>query len=138
MREMLLGTGDDASKQLKTTILERIEEGMGEAIMEIGFENNGDSMNLTLAEWNNAYERLQTVAKGVDAVCQLLLTSNVGGDAEAASTAAAPTKDKSCTGKVLLRRAPRTVEETIETRIAVVGNGSCSPARRYIYMSTTN
>lgn len=121
---MLLGDDEESTTQLQGIILDRIEEGMGEAILELGYENNGDSMNLTTDEWTTAYQKLQVAAKNVDTVCQLLLTNNVGGEKEAASTAAAPPKDKSCTGKVLLRRAPRTVEEAIETRIAVVGNGS--------------
>ncbi|KAJ3481243.1 hypothetical protein NLG97_g7870 [Lecanicillium saksenae] len=122
MKSLLLGADDESTTQLQKIILERIEEGLGEAILELGYENNGDSMNLTLDEWNIAFTKLEVAAKNVDAVCQLLLTNNVGGEAEAPSTAAAATKGKSCTGKVLLRRAPKKVEEAIETRIAVVGN----------------
>lgn len=104
-------------------LLDRIQEGLGEAVFELGYENNGDSMNLTLDEWNAAYARLEQAAESLNAKCQLLLTHNVGGDAEAASTVANPGKNKSCSGKVLIRRASPKVEETIETRIAVVGNG---------------
>lgn len=99
---------------------------MGEAILELGCENNGDSMNLTLEEWNTAYKRLQLAAKNVHVVCQLLLTSNVGGEAEAEGAASAP-RDRGSTGKVLLRREPKNIEEAIETRIAVVGNGKYCP-----------
>ncbi|OAA57282.1 GTP-binding protein 1 [Cordyceps fumosorosea ARSEF 2679] len=124
LKTLFLGTDDESIRKLQNIILERIEEGLGEAILELGYENNGEPMNLTLNEWNTAYARLELAAKNVDTVCQLLLTKNVGGTAEAAPgcASAASTKDKSCTGKVLLRRAPRTVEEGIETRIAVVGN----------------
>jgi hypothetical protein len=52
-----------------------------------------------------------------------LITKNVGGDKEAASTATNPSKDKSCSGKVLIRQTPAKIEDVIETRIAVVGNG---------------
>ena len=123
MKSLLLGAGEESTELLQKVILERIEEGLGEAVLELGHENNGDPMNLTLDLWNIAYAKLELAARNVDAVCQLLLTNNVGGEAEAASTAATPSKDKSCTGKVLLRRAPKTIEEAIETRIAVVGNG---------------
>ncbi|OAQ97805.1 hypothetical protein LLEC1_02551 [Akanthomyces lecanii] len=123
MKSLLLGNGDESAEMLQKVILERIEEGLGEAILELGHENNGDSMNLTLDLWNIAYAKLEMAARNVDAVCQLLLTNNVGGKAEAANTSTTPGKDKSCTGKVLLRRAPKTIEEAIETRIAVVGNG---------------
>lgn len=124
MKSLLLGADDESTTQLQSLLLDRIEEGLGEAILELGYENNGDPMNLTLDEWNTAYTNLELAAKNIDAVCQLLLTNNVGGEAEAPSAAATPTKDKSCTGKVLLRRAPKAIEEAIETRIAVVGNGA--------------
>lgn len=123
MKSLLLGNVEESIETLQKVILDRIEEGLGEAILELGHENNGDSMNLSLELWNIAYAKLELVARNAGAVCQLLLTNNVGGEAEAASTAAAPSKDKSCSGKVLLRRAPKTIEEAIETRIAVVGNG---------------
>ncbi|ATY62987.1 GTP-binding 1 [Cordyceps militaris] len=122
MKPLLLGADEASIAQLQNLMVERIEEGQGEAIMELGYENSGESMNLTLDEWNIAHDTLKTAAKNIDASCQLLLTINVGGEAEAASTTAAPTKDKSCSGKVLLRRAPKKIEEAIETRIAVVGN----------------
>jgi len=32
-------------------------------------------------------------------------------------------KDKSCSGKVMIRRHPDSVDDVIETRISVVGNG---------------
>ncbi|KAJ6785405.1 hypothetical protein PWT90_05781 [Aphanocladium album] len=122
MKSLYLAADDESTTQLQKIILERIEEGLGEAILELGYENNGDSMKLTLDEWKIAYIKLEIAAKNVDAVCQLLLTNNVGGEAEAPSTATAKSKGKNCAGKVLLRRAPKTVEEAIETRIAVVGN----------------
>ncbi len=123
MKSLLLGADDESIIQLQNLILERIDEGLGEAILELGYENNGDSMNLTLDLWKTVYAKVELAAKNIDTVCQLLLTNNVGGEAEAASTSVAPSKDQSCTGKVLLRRAPKKIEDAIETRIAVVGNG---------------
>lgn len=78
-------------------------------------------MRLTPDEWNQALERLKHVAKTLRADCDVLLTRNIGGEVEAES--AQSTKDKDCTGKVLVRQAPDSVEDVIETRIAVVGNG---------------
>lgn len=48
---------------------ERIDEGMGETVFEIGYENNGDCMQLSLDEWNTAYARLVAAAKGARADC---------------------------------------------------------------------
>lgn len=92
-------------------------------MFELGFENSGDSMQLGLEEWNTAYARLAEAAKGAHADCQLLLTKHVGGDKEAPSTANSQEKVKHCSGKVLVRQTPQNIEDVIETRIAVVGNG---------------
>ncbi len=119
-------------------LLDRIHEGLGEAVFELGYEISGESMNLTLGEWNTAYARLEQAADALNAKCQLLLTHNVGGEAEAASTTANPGKNKSCSGKVLVRRASPKVEETIETRIAVVGNGKRSKTLFLIAQTLTH
>lgn len=125
LKDLLLGSteAEDTLKQLEEIVSDRLEEGFGECVFEIGYENHGESMNLTLDQWNQAFKTLQEAAKGVRADCDLLLTKNVGGDLEAASTTDKPTKDKSCSGKVLIRQNPATIEDVIETRIAVVGNG---------------
>lgn len=123
LRALLLSNDEESLKRLQDVLDERIAEGMGETVFEIGYENNGTPMQLTADELSTAYRRLVQAAEGVRAKCQLLLTHNVGGDAEAASTIATPSKDKSCTGKVMVRRRPAHVEDAIETRIAVVGNG---------------
>lgn len=123
LKRMLLGSDDDSLNQLTEVLTEHLAENYGESVFEIGYEPNGDSMKLSLEEWNHAYERLELAAKQVRSDCDLLLTKNVGGDKEAASTAEKPPKDKSCSGKILIRQNPAKNEDVIETRIAVVGNG---------------
>lgn len=123
LKDLVLGSDDDTLRKLGDVIIERIEEGAGETVFDLGFENSGESMQLTLDEWNTAHTRLVEAAKRVRADCQLLLTSNVGGKEEAESLVTNPTKDKSCSGKILIRRIPDKIEDVIETRIAVVGNG---------------
>ncbi|KAI1828209.1 P-loop containing nucleoside triphosphate hydrolase protein [Xylaria intraflava] len=126
LRELLLPNADhDEANHAKLAehIAERLVEGHGEAIFDLGFENNGDSMRFTRAEWDVALSRLESAAKKQRADCHVLLTKNVGGEVEAESTTTgSDRKYKDCTGKILIRRAPNTVEEVIETRIAVVGN----------------
>lgn len=123
LKELLLGGSDEASlKQLEDVIAGRVEEGFGEAVFEIGFENNGDSMQLSLDEWNRAYKTLEAAARRIRADCDLLLTKNVGGDKEGDSASEKISKDKSCSGKILIRQRPTNIEDVIETRIAVVGN----------------
>ncbi|KAH9990473.1 P-loop containing nucleoside triphosphate hydrolase protein [Xylariaceae sp. FL0662B] len=125
LRDLLLAPAVDeiARQKLAEHLEERLLEGHGEAVFDLGFENNGDSMHLTRNEWNVSLSRLKETAKKARADCDVLLTRNVGGEAEAASTAVgSDSKDKDCTGKILVRQAPSTVENVIETRIAVVGN----------------
>ncbi|VUC32155.1 unnamed protein product [Clonostachys rosea] len=122
LKELLLSSDEDSLKKLEDVISDRITEGFGETVFEVGFENNGDSMQLTPEEWKQAYDKLVEGAKRIRADCELLITKNVGGDKEAASTTAKPSKDKSCSGKILIRQVPSKTEDVIETRIAVVGN----------------
>ena len=119
LRELLLSPSSDvdALQKLADIVEERLLEGHGEAVFDIGFENNGEGMKLSRDEWDVAYKRLAEAAKKLRAETQLLLTKNVGGELDGT-----PTKDGDCSGKVMIRRAPSTAEEVIETRIAVVGN----------------
>ncbi|CZR65022.1 probable GTP-binding protein 1; G-protein 1 [Phialocephala subalpina] len=120
LKELLLTHNDENFTKLVTLLETRIAEGHGETIFEIGFENNGDSMALSKDEWDACMKRLREAAKKVRVDCQVLLTKHVGGEEEAES--AAIEKEKECSGKILIRQHPATVEEVIETRIAVVGN----------------
>jgi len=121
LRDLLLPTAADDTESLQKLadiIEERLDEGHGETVFDIGFENNGEGMRLTPEEFESAYKRLAEAARtALQADCQLLLTKNVGGELDGT-----PTKDKDCSGKVMIRRKPATAEEVIETRIAVVGN----------------
>lgn len=124
LKELLLGNANDFGSQLSDLLKSRLAEGYGETVFDIGFENNGESMSLTLAQWNSSMERLKAIAKENNAECQILYTKNVGGKYEAASSEIATTKDSEvgCTGKILIRRNPKLPDDVIETRIAVVGN----------------
>lgn len=119
LRDLLLDTDDASLDKLADVIAERLAEGFGETVFEIGFEDSGDSMKLGVDEFHAAYKRLVEAARKAGADCQLLLTKNVGGELDAAATP----RDRDASGKVMVRRVPRTVEDVIETRIAVVGNG---------------
>jgi GTPase len=118
LKELLLGDDEESLTKLVNLIDTRIEEGHGETVFEVGFENNGETMALTTDEWQVAMKRLLAAATKCRADCQTLLTNGVGGPAEGESVK----ESKDCTGKILIRQHPATVEEVIETRIAVVGN----------------
>jgi hypothetical protein len=123
LKDLLIGEDEDSLRKLGEIIGERLVEGYGEAVFDLGFENDGQSLQLNKEQWDVALERLQKAAGQKRANCQLLLTKNMMGGVEAESTQTKPSKDKDCSGKVLVRQIPTKPEEVIETRIAVVGNG---------------
>jgi len=77
-------------------------------------------MAFTKDVWKFALERIGLVCEQIKADYKLLMTRNVGGDVEVGPRDA---KDTGFSGKMLLRQRPESVDEVIETRIAVVGNG---------------
>ena len=96
-------------------------EGNGETLFDLGQEDNGESMAFSKEQWDVAIDRIRRAANVLQADCRVLMTRNVGGEAEVETL---NEKDKSSTGKVMVRQAPETPEDVIETRIAVVGNGT--------------
>lgn len=114
LKELFLSTNEAALSNLVGVLKARIEEGHGETVFEVGFENNGDSMTLSKEEWDNAIKRLILAAKKINCECQILLTRGVEGDAE--GVVATGEHIKECSGKVLIRQHPTTVEDVIETR----------------------
>ncbi|MCJ1445008.1 MAG: hypothetical protein MMC23_005512 [Stictis urceolatum] len=122
LKDLLLETSaesEDRLQQLSNLVQSRILEGHGETLFELGQENNGESMGFSKAQWDTAIDRLQEAARQLQADCRVLLTRNVGGEFEIGSL---NDKNTDASGKVMIRQRPETVEDVIETRIAVVGN----------------
>lgn len=123
LKELLLDTGEDAEvtlQQLSNVLQKRMLEGHGETLFDLGQEDNGESMSFSKEQWDIALDRIRHAATILQADCRVLMTRNVGGEIEVETV---DEKDKSSTGKVMIRQAPETPEDVIETRIAVVGNG---------------
>ena len=123
LKELLLGPAnetDDPLTPLADLLRRRIDEGNGETLFELGVEDNGESMGLSRDEWDVVLDRLRRAAASLSADCRSLLTRNVGGDVEVETK---NDKGKGAIGKIMIRQKPDTVEDVIETRIAVVGNG---------------
>ncbi|KAJ5620162.1 GTP-binding protein 1 [Penicillium lagena] len=122
LKEHLLGTGENAEESLQVLagiLHNRIDEGQGETIFDLGLEDGGDSMSLDLAQWETALRRLREAAETIPAYCRILLTYNVGGEEE---SRVPHERIKGAWGKVLIRQHAENVEEMGEIRIAVVGN----------------
>ena len=122
LKELLLNTtgAEDTLQQLSNLLQSRILEGHGETLFDLGQEDNGESMGFSKEQWEVALDRTQRAASMLRADVRMLMTRNVGGPEEVGPV---NEKEKSATGKIMIRQAPETVEDVIETRIAVVGNG---------------
>ena len=123
LKDILLDSGEDAEanlQQLSEVLQKRMLEGNGETLFDLGQEDNGESMSFSKEEWDVALDRIRRAAKMLQAECRILMTRNVGGPEEVETV---NEKDKSATGKIMIRQEPETPEDVIETRIAVVGNG---------------
>ncbi|KAJ5098555.1 GTP-binding protein 1 [Penicillium argentinense] len=122
LKELLLGTGEatEASLQdLAGAIQNRIDEGHGETVFDLGLEDGGETMGFDLPHWETALQRLREAAETIPAHCRILLTYNVGGPKE---STVKNDRIKGAWGKVLIRQDWSNVEEMGELRIAVVGN----------------
>ena len=123
LKDLLLdtsGESDATLRQLTDVLQNRMLEGSGETLFDLGQEDNGETMRFSKEQWDIALDRIRRAAKAAKADSRILLTRNVGGGEDVDPM---NEKDKSCTGKIMIRQAPETPEDVIETRIAVVGNG---------------
>lgn len=121
LKTLLLDPAEEHTDALAEHVKGRLNEGHGEALFDVGLEDSGDSMSFSKEDWEVALKRLEAACEIIKADYKLLMTRNVGeGDLEVGPRDA---KDTGASGKLILRRRPETVDDVIETRIAVVGNG---------------
>ncbi|KAI9282677.1 P-loop containing nucleoside triphosphate hydrolase protein [Sporodiniella umbellata] len=113
LKERLI-QGNAADRQwLTETISARIEQGQGEALFEIGSEEDGTAMALTEQEYQTAIETLTAVAHGLEADLtdlEALIELEIN---------KTPTTESS---HVMIRKRCKTVQDVLEVRVAVVGN----------------
>ena len=89
----------------------RIDDGRGETMMSIGLEDSGESMRLTEAQANTAFDQLASICPTIDAHATKILSETIGD---------AP--NNSCVIRAMVRKQPDTMEDALEIRIAAVGN----------------
>lgn len=120
LKTLLTDPADENIAALADHIKDRLAEGHGEVLLDVGLEDNGDSMGFSKEHWEFALARLDTVCEQLKADYKLLMTRNVGGNVEVGPRDG---KETGLSGKMILRKRPEDVDDVIETRIAVVGNG---------------
>lgn len=106
-------------QQLSDIFSTRLDENHGECLFDVGLEDNGDSQVLSEQEWEAALARIRGILEKLKADWKLLMTKNVP---NSTVDVGADKKERGCVGKLMARRRPESVDDTIETRIAVVGN----------------
>jgi GTPase len=123
LKQVLLDTDpstiEDSMKQLVDYIHARLEEGHGEALLDLGLEDNGDAMGFDKKDWDFALARMIEAAEREKSDIRVLMTRNVGSDVEVGPVSP---EETAVSGKIMVRHRPETVNDAIETRIAVVGN----------------
>lgn len=125
LKTLLTGPDEENVTALAEHIKDRLAEGHGEVLFDVGLEDNGESMGFTKDDWDFALGRIGAVCEQLKADYKLLMTRNVGGDVEVGPRDA---KDTGVSGKMIVRQQPEGVDDVIETRIAVVGNGESGVA----------
>lgn len=115
LRDLLLGVEPGLDVLLKR----RLAEGRGEALFEFGYEDNGDPMGFTKEEYDTAFANLISLLGNLNAQCAILQGTNVEGFEEST------TDDKGVRSKLMIRQVPKSMEDLLEIRVAVVGNGGC-------------
>ena len=113
-------TKEESLKQLRDIIESRFDEGHGECLFDVGLEDNGDSQLLTQQEWDAALARLKALLEKMKSDWKVLMTKNIPDSP--VDVGNENKKERGCVGKVMMRRRPEDIDDTIETRIAVVGN----------------
>ncbi|KAI8800164.1 P-loop containing nucleoside triphosphate hydrolase protein [Cladochytrium replicatum] len=137
----------DEFENLVRTIRDRLVDGQGEALFEIGVEEDGSSMDMTPEEFENAEKVLTRAAAALSADSTILhkrttlhlpTTSSAVSEEDLSATSAdgppsSPTSSQALPpppaqtspfeyGHVLVRRKNTKVEDILELRVAVTGN----------------
>lgn len=107
----LCTTSADRIMRLTGQLKHRIEEGNGEAIYEIGVEDNGFARGISRGDLDISLENLRTMANSLKAVCTVLAEREVVSDASGASIPLFVAE--------VLVRINRTIP--VDVRIAIVG-----------------
>ncbi|KAF9958370.1 hypothetical protein BGZ72_000436 [Mortierella alpina] len=142
LKEQFLNPTESNVESLQTLLAARIREGSGETLFEIGVEEDGTPMNLSEVEYQTALSTVKTAAAAVGAEVAIMFEKTAG-DSTAASIPDNQDKDASPilaessvspavdadqslfkSSYVMVRKTPKSVEELLELRVAVVGNVS--------------
>ncbi|KAJ3305308.1 Short integuments 2, mitochondrial [Kappamyces sp. JEL0829] len=123
LKDMLL---NDLSA-LKNLISKKLKSEAGQVLFEVGLEDDGASMDLSVQEYQKCLENIRTAAASLDADATILYernTSTLATSSSHSSTAAssAVSDAPNTFAHILIRQRPGNVEDLSEVRICVTGN----------------
>ncbi|KAF9152955.1 hypothetical protein BG015_004386 [Linnemannia schmuckeri] len=146
LKEQFMNPTDANIESLQTLLAARIREGSGETLFEIGVEEDGAPMKLSDAEYETALTTVKTAAAAVGAEVAIMYEKSAGLSAGAPVVPESKDKDKETnvvavepslapttdvtdqptykSSYVMIRKTPKSVDELLELRVAVVGNVS--------------
>ncbi|TPX55681.1 hypothetical protein PhCBS80983_g05110 [Powellomyces hirtus] len=124
-KELYLHPTPTNSAQLLRQLEARLNSGMGETLLELGVEDDGNPMNLEAEDLNTCVETIEAAADKLGADVTILNQTNSLGSAStitAEGTDDALSASKFVYAHLLIRKRPGKVEDMMELRICVVGN----------------
>ncbi|OZJ05298.1 hypothetical protein BZG36_01945 [Bifiguratus adelaidae] len=136
LKERLLVPTEDDEVYLQNMLADRIKEGQGEFMMEIGLQDDGSSMGLSREELDQALATIGQVAQKLDAAYSIIYQKDTPASKSIAAVAGESGKRDSVKTKlnanghdttghvayIMIRQHPASVDKLLEIRVAVVGN----------------
>ncbi|KAJ3148110.1 Short integuments 2, mitochondrial [Geranomyces variabilis] len=124
-RELYLDPTPASFAQLVSSLRTRLENGMGESLLELGIEDDGTPMDLTPTDLAICVATLTRAANDINADVTVLNEHAVTKGHPLSATESsdeASTASSFVRAHILVRRRPGKVEDLLELRISVVGN----------------
>ncbi|GAA5807374.1 hypothetical protein MFLAVUS_000734 [Mucor flavus] len=118
LKDILLNPTQQDIEYLTNLLSQRIDQGRGEALFEIGIEEDGSEMNLSHQDYVKCIETISTVTNTLEADFADIDELN-----QIDSTTTATTRNKNnVVAHLMIRKRPKSVQDLLEIRVAVVGN----------------
>ncbi|GAA5797605.1 hypothetical protein HPULCUR_002995 [Helicostylum pulchrum] len=118
LKDILLNPTQQDIEYLTNLLSQRINQGRGEALFEIGVEEDGSEMNLSQQDYVKCIETISTVTNTLEADFADIDELN---QIDSTTTTTARNKDN-IVAHLMIRKRPKSVQDLLEIRVAVVGN----------------
>ncbi|RCH95917.1 hypothetical protein CU098_003127, partial [Rhizopus stolonifer] len=117
LKDILLNPTEQNVNYLTQLLSGRIEQGRGETLFEIGTDEDGSSMHLTKEDYATCIKTITQVTEKLDADF-----ANIDDLDELDPTKVKTNKNENVVAHLMIRKRPKSVQDLLEIRVAVVGN----------------